>query len=104
MAKISSRRSYAPGEAHTALKLDLAQHHVDGGISILHVYISQKLEGRKGQLLDEVKSIASPDKAYKNYKEKLRTINPPCVPFVGKLFSVSSKNEPTSVSHVYTYI
>ena len=49
------------------------------------MYVYQKLEARRSQILDEVKSIASPDRAYKNYKEKLRNINPPCVPFVGRL-------------------
>ena len=61
----------------------------------IDLILFQKLEGRKSQLLDEVKSIASPDRAYKNYKEKLRTINPPCVPFVGKLLYISNMKEPT---------
>ena len=65
---------------------DLWQHH-----AAYFCLFFQKLEGRKLQLLDEVKLIASPDRAYKNYKEKLRNINPPCVPFVGKFaFVVAS--------------
>ena len=47
------------------------------------IYACQKVEGRKMQLLEEVKVIASSDRGFKNYKEKLRNINPPCVPFVG---------------------
>ena len=36
------------------------------------------------QILDDIKQIASSDRGYKNYKEKLRSINPPCVPFLGE--------------------
>jgi len=37
--------------------------------------------------MDEMKLIASSDKGYKIYKEKLRNIDPPCVPFLGKGFT-----------------
>lgn len=49
----------------------------------MFIFACQKVEGRKMQLLEEVKVIASSDRGFKNYKEKLRNINPPCVPFVG---------------------
>lgn len=45
------------------------------------------------QILDDIKQIASSDRGYKNYKEKLRSINPPCVPFLGEYVMVVYKWE-----------
>lgn len=46
-------------------------------------FIKALHQKRNQVLLAEMKEIASSYKGYKNYKEKLRTINPPCVPFLG---------------------
>lgn len=46
---------------------------------------------RRLQILEEMKQIASSDNNFKNYRDRLRTINPPCVPFVGE------KNRPSAV-------
>lgn len=43
-----------------------------------------RLSPKRKQILEEIKQLASTDKGYKNYKQTLRAINPPCVPFVGK--------------------
>lgn len=45
---------------------------------------AQQLSPKRLQILEEIKQIASPNHAFKNYVEKLRTINPPCVPFLGE--------------------
>ena len=45
---------------------------------------------RRQQVLDDMKQIASSDNNFKNYRDRLRTINPPCVPFVGELDSYCS--------------
>ena len=47
----------------------------------------QQLQQKREKVLEDLKKIASSDKGYKNYQEKLRTINPPCVPFLGEMTS-----------------
>lgn len=39
---------------------------------------------RRLHILEEMKQIASSDNNFKNYRDRLRAINPPCVPFVGE--------------------
>ena len=43
----------------------------------------QELSPRRKQILEEAKELSSDH--YKKYIEKLRSINPPCVPFFGTL-------------------
>ena len=46
-----------------------------------------KRDGKKQQVLDEIKQVASSDRGFKNYRERLRSINPPCVPFLGMIIN-----------------
>ena len=49
----------------------------------------QAVTQRRQQVLDDMKQIASSDNNFKNYRDRLRNINPPCVPFVGELISTA---------------
>ena len=50
---------------------------------ILHLYILKALQERKRKILDEAVELSQDH--FKKYLVKLKSINPPCVPFFGKL-------------------
>ena len=52
-------------------------------VSIFFFSSLQELSPRRKQILEEAKELSSDH--YKKYIEKLRSINPPCVPFFGTL-------------------
>ena len=54
--------------------------------SCMYCFLAPPLQAaRRLQILEEMKQIASSDNNFKNYRDRLRTINPPCVPFVGEI-------------------
>lgn len=50
----------------------------------------QALQERKKKILDEAVELSQDH--FKKYLAKLKSINPPCVPFFGKLYNRDRKN------------
>lgn len=44
------------------------------------------LPSRTKTLLEELKGLMDPGQNFSSYRNRLRSIDPPCVPFLGKLF------------------
>lgn len=53
---------------------------------ILYLYILKALQERKRKILDEAVELSQDH--FKKYLVKLKSINPPCVPFFGKLHNM----------------
>lgn len=53
------------------------------------VYFIQEVHHRLIKLMNEAKELNSDH--FKKYTEKLRSINPPCVPFLGKIHFLTFK-------------
>ncbi len=50
---------------------------------LVFVCAIQGLHNKRQQILEDMKKIASSERGFKKYKEKLRNVDPPCVPFLG---------------------
>lgn len=53
---------------------------------MLSLYILKALQERKRKILDEAVELSQDH--FKKYLLKLKSINPPCVPFFGKLLKM----------------
>ncbi len=51
--------------------------------SCMFVLHAQGLHTKRQQTLEDMKKIASSERGFKKYKDKLRNVDPPCVPFLG---------------------
>ena len=54
-----------------------------GSCFSFYVYVAQGLHSKRQQTLEDMKKIASSERGFRKYKDKLRNVDPPCVPFLG---------------------
>ena len=68
------------------LKSTLKVRYRSSGRVMTSNYILQEFSPKRKQVLDDIAQVTSTNRGYKNYREKLRLVDPPCVPFVGKTY------------------